>query len=111
MSATRIITLLSLVFVSFCVTEAKGWRGLVPLHSTRNDVRRLFGRPLPWSGQFDDIYDIEDARVIVKYIRKRCDVGNWNVARYTVAVIYVEIRRDKWFPITDLGIPDLEKLK
>ena len=36
----------ALVLISFCVAEAREWRGIVPLHSTRDDDRRLLGPPL-----------------------------------------------------------------
>ena len=64
-----------------------------------------------------DMYDIDGARVNIMYVRKPCqlglpaDWGNWNVPPYTVVNISVEIIHEKWFPIRDLGIPDIEKMK
>src|ERR1051325_9854182 len=89
-----------LVVVSFAY--AKEWRGITPLHSTRDDVRRLLGQPLPKSGDFDDMYDVDGARVNIMYVRKPCqlglpaDWGNWNVPPYTVVNISVEIIHEKW---------------
>ena len=116
MRPTVLVTI-AFVLISFCVAEAREWRGIVPLHSTRDDVRRLLGQPLPKSGEFDDMYDIDGARVNIMYVRRPCqlglpgDWGNWNVPPYTVVNISEEIIHEKWFPIAALGIPDIEKMK
>lgn len=34
-----------LIFVSCCGADAKGWQGIVPLHSDRADVEKLLGAP------------------------------------------------------------------
>jgi hypothetical protein len=47
-------------------TLAKSWRGIVPLHSTRDDVRRLFGTPNRESEIFDD-YELPQYTVQVLY--------------------------------------------
>ena len=40
-----IIPCVCTVLAMVAVSQAKGWRGLVPLHSTRTDVERLLGAP------------------------------------------------------------------
>ena len=46
MSAKQIILGVCVVLISINSAYAKSWRGLEPLHSTRADVERLFGRPI-----------------------------------------------------------------
>ena len=94
---------------------AKEWRGITPLHSTRANVRKLLGQPLPMSSKFTDSYDVEEGRVHFMYVRQRCeqglpaDWGNWDVPPETVANI--EIYLSKEVPLKELNIPDIEKYK
>ena len=61
--------------VIFCVwlmltagtSSAQGWRGLVPLHSTRQDVERLIGTP---TGYY---YDLKNERVAIDFSSGTCD--------------------------------------
>jgi len=63
------------------------WRGIVPLHSTRADVRKLLGKPIVGGDGSLDLYDLKEGRVHVMYAREPCEVGlpadwgNWRVAR------------------------------
>jgi len=108
------ISCLCFTFCSADVSIAKEWRGIVPLHSTREDVRRLLGKPLPISSTFDDSFDVDEGRVNIMYVRKKCeqglpaDWGNWNVPPYTVANI--EVSFNKEIKPSELNI-DLEKYK
>jgi hypothetical protein len=63
----------------------KGWRGIVPLHSTRADVVRLLGPP----NVDGDLYDFENERVHIDYSDGPCEKGRsgWNVPRDTVVSI------------------------
>ncbi len=96
-------------------SSAKEWRGIVPLRSTRDDVRRILGQPLSMSSNFSDLYDVNEGRVSIMYIRQRCeqglpaDWGNWNVPPYTVVNIIISLK--EWMPLSELGVPDIEKLK
>lgn len=57
MKAVKILWACSIL--TFCVadsTQAQGWRGIKPLHSTRADVERLIGPPMT---QNDGIYDLK----------------------------------------------------
>lgn len=94
---------------------AKPWRGIVPLHSTRADVRRLFGQPLAGDGGTIELFEIDENRVQVMYARHRCeqelpaDWGNWNVPEGRVINISVTLHDP--FPIAKLKIRNLERIK
>jgi len=59
-SVIAIVGLLSISSTGY----AQGWRGIVPLHSTRKDVERLIGGPMQPGGM---TYDLEEGRVNVTY--------------------------------------------
>jgi hypothetical protein len=68
--------------------NAKAWRGIVPLHSTRADVERLLGP----SNIEDSGYDIDGVRVLLNYTSQGCQEGlpgGWNVPANTVVSISV----------------------
>jgi hypothetical protein len=43
----RVGLIVMMILVSVTSVAAKDWRGIFPLHSTRDDVEKLFGRPQP----------------------------------------------------------------
>lgn len=71
------------IFPASLPLEEKGWRGLIPLHSTRTDVERVLG---PSSGDCRCIYRTEEEVVSVIYSRTNCkgNVPGWNVPAETV---------------------------
>jgi hypothetical protein len=72
-------------------SQAKGWRGLVPLHSTRTDVERLLGAPKESRG-VGFKYETKDEQVFVFYSAGPCKespLNDWNVPRDTVLSITV----------------------
>ena len=80
--------------------QDKGWRGIVPLHSTRADVERLLGKP----NTRLERYDTEEGRVDIIYQSRSCEENKgegWNVPIDTV----INIRID--FTNTDRAISDL----
>src|SRR5437868_6730956 len=84
-----------------------GWRGIVPLHSTRADVERLVGKP---NDEYDT-YDFESKRVYIMYSSDPCtegEVGSYNVPRDTV--IGIDVSPKRRLTLSDLGI-DLSKYK
>lgn len=88
-------------------TPVSGWRGIVPLHSTRADVERLIGKP-----NFKyDLYDIGNERVDIMYSSDPCTQGlqgSYTVPRDTVIRISVVPQNQLRF--SDLRL-DLGKYK
>lgn len=71
---------------------AKGWRGIVPLHSTRADVERLLGPPADQS-EMASTYKLKDEVVFIIYASgPPCGLdrtSGWRVPRGTVVSITV----------------------
>ncbi|MFL6210754.1 MAG: hypothetical protein ACJ74W_18025 [Pyrinomonadaceae bacterium] len=94
---------------------AKEWRGIIPLHSTRADVKKLLGKPLFEEGKPIDLYDVDEGRMNILYVIQLCQQGlpsnwgNWNVPVDTV--VEIEIYLNKQVPFAALKIPDKGKLK
>jgi hypothetical protein len=89
--------------------EAKGWRGIVPLHSTRADVERLLGQPEKRMSEFSDFYRTPDGSVIIDYAQGLpCGIGNkysrWRVPRNTVTNIFLTLKRGS--PLSQLSIDE-----
>lgn len=73
------------------VSPAKGWRGFVPLQSTRTDIERMLGAPKESRG-LASTYETKDERVVVFYSAGQCkqsQSNDWNVPRDTVVSITV----------------------
>lgn len=74
------------VWLSVDDSQAKGWRGIVPLHSTRTDVEQLIGKPNFQYG----LYDLENERVSITYSKGTCAEGaQWDVPCDVVTQISV----------------------
>jgi hypothetical protein len=88
---TKIMRLFLLIMVSILTgsasTNAKTWRGIVPLHSTCEDVKRLLGH----ASCKADSYDLENESVFILFSEKHCDGDSirWNVPAGTVLSIDV----------------------
>jgi len=86
-----VIVKLRILMLAFAVTAAadssstKGWRGIIPLKSTRADVERLLG---PSRDKVIAIYPLPEGRVTLRYSQHRCD-GGWNVPAGTVLFISI----------------------
>lgn len=97
---TAVLLCMSTPIFAAVLTQPKGWRGIVPLHSTRADVERLIGKP-----NFNhDLYDFENERVDITYSNDTCTQGSrgmWNVQPDTVISIRVA-------PKTQLRLSDLQ---
>lgn len=55
------------------VAQAAGWRGIVPLHSTCNDVKRVLGGDTCQAS-----YRLEGEFVNITYSKHSCDSKGWN---------------------------------
>lgn len=100
------VAILPCLFISlFIITfaQTKGWRGIVPLHSTRADVERLLGPPVDSSNEYTSVYHLVNEAVIFNYEGDRpCETpGGWQVPPATVVNILVT-------PKTKLRFSDLQ---
>ncbi len=111
-------TVLGSICLISCLANAsfaKEWRGIIPLHTTRANVKKMFGKPLFEEGRPIDIYDVDEGRINIMYVVQPCQQGlpanwgNWNVPVDTVVDITIHLNKE--FPFADLKIPDKEKLK
>lgn len=72
---------------------ANEWEGLIPLHSSREDVERLLGKPQATFGSIV-IYQRSVDSVWIKYINEGCvDKFSWGVPPGTVERIQVSPKR------------------
>jgi hypothetical protein len=94
---------------------AKPWQGIVPLHSTRADVRQILGKPIVGADGAIELYERPEGRVQVMYARKACeeglpaDWGNWKVDPGTVVNISITLNRE--LAVTELRVSNFKKLK
>lgn len=55
---------LAILAIRTSYASAKSWHGIVPLHSTRVDVEKLWGKPLPPPPESGRAYTLNDERSI-----------------------------------------------
>ena len=84
---------------------SEGWRGIVPLHSTRADVERLLG---PSEDKCKCFYKTENEKIFIEYAQSPCKgfLNGWNVPADTVLMLTVRSNTDVRF--SDLSL-DLTK--
>jgi hypothetical protein len=82
--------------ILLCASQApaKGWRGIVPLHSTRSQVEQLLGPPTEQSNTYSVVYKTPNETVEIDYAMGRpCGIGEkysrWRVDRNTVTAIFI----------------------
>jgi hypothetical protein len=85
------------LLLTFNDTYAKDWRGIVPLHSTCEDVKRLLGV----SRCDPPVFNLESEIVNITFSEKPCADG-WNVPAGTV--ISLTVFPKKKSPLTDLHL-------
>src|SRR5207253_8065762 len=80
-----------LLFFGQTLSQAKPWRGIVPLESTRADVERILGPPV----MDRNVYDAPDGRAIITYSDgSPCEVGLpglGNIPKDAVIDIYLTL--------------------
>ena len=92
---SKFVVLAGLLIALTDVVAAKPWRGIVPLRSTRSEVRKLLGKPIIGGTGVIDLYETKEGRVHVMYARSPCeeglpaDWGNWRVKRDTVVNVSI----------------------
>lgn len=84
---------------------AKGWKGIVPLHSTREDVERLLG---PSNINVPGVYIFEKESIIVVYSEAGCNWG-YKVAADRVMDVSVIVKGGV-LKLSELSV-DLSKYK
>lgn len=113
--AHMVLSCACMMFLTSAVAEAKKWRGITPLHSTREDVERLLGPPAVGrlTEQCRCLYDTGDETVYVIYANglpcnkpeeRDWRVGGWKVPRDTVIEITVYSKKNQNLP--DLKIDE-----
>ena len=83
----------AVLLLTAAAAQAKEWRGVVPLHSTRDDVERLLGPPQAdyWH------YNFEEESAHLSYAERPCEEGlprGWNVPKDTVVEIHTVPKND-----------------
>src|ERR1700759_2436409 len=85
--------------------QAKGWHGIVPLHSSRSDIERLLGSS---TDPCRCLYKRKNEIIHVVYSKQTCkdDPRGWDVPPDTVLLINISLKTE--VPIADLKL-DLTK--
>ena len=89
------------------ISLAKQWRGIVPLHSTCNDVKRLLGVTT-----CDGSYELEGENVYIWFSQCPCYEKmreEWNVPRGTVTAISVRPKRK--MQLSNFGVEETKYKK
>jgi hypothetical protein len=96
-------------YFSQALEKSQGWRGIVPLHSTRADVERLLGKS---ESNCECSYKLPDVNVFFTYSStdgcQKGRAGGWNVPRDTV--IWITVYPKFTVPFSDLTL-DKSKYK
>jgi hypothetical protein len=113
MKALKPFAALLFVIFSNSFVEAKQWRGIEPLHSTKTDVERLLGLKMVRCGTSSCIYEVGEETVFVLYAAeatcKNSDARNrWKVPAGTVIEIGIQFKNER--ELSDLGF-DLSKFE
>ena len=83
MKIVFVLLVIPLLFNFSAPQKEGGWRDIIPLHSTRADVERIFGVS---TNECKCIYKSPDATIHVEYAIDRCKgvIPGWNVGAGTV---------------------------
>ena len=95
--------------------QAKAWRGIEPLHSTRADVERILGSKVVRCSAASCIYDLGDETVFILYATestcKNDDATTrWKVDPGTVVEIGIHFKEDKSFSELPFDLSKFEKI-
>ena len=120
MNRFGIIAACWLLILLASTSSARSWHRIVPLHSTRDDVRKLLGKPTRPGDSYED-YDLPHYTVSILYATENvfnttddCDGpppywwGYYHAAVGTV--LSVSVRFDDEMPLAKFKIPDFKKL-
>lgn len=106
--SSALICILVLV-MPVTATPTRGWRGIVPLHSTRADVERLLG--LGSNAGPISVYKTANESIYVEYATDRCKgaISGWNVTGGTVLQLTVTSKSEQRFSDLDLNLERFTK--
>ncbi len=87
-------TVFSLIILGAATADGKGWRGIVPLHTTRSQVEQLLGPPSEQNTPNSVVYRTPNETVLIYYAKGRpCGIGEkysrWRVAANIVTSIFI----------------------
>ena|ERR1044071_4798677 len=90
---------------------SQGWRGIIPMHSTRTDVERLLG--LGTNNDFLTTYYLQDENVLFHYSTGDCKSGKgaWDVPLDTVIWITVHPKPNSQFSALKLDENKFKKTR
>lgn len=111
MTVKVLLSCLCMILFTLGLTQDKGWRGIVPLHSTRADVERLLGPSAKPDG-YAEVYDLGTEGVFVEYSSGPCRKdrkGGYNVPSGTVIQISVGSSTRPQFSALNLDLSKYEK--
>ena len=116
MKTLILLSAISIVFLNCNRVEAKAWRGIEPLRSTRADVERLIGSHVVRCGGSACIYELDDEIVFVLYSTdancKNDDATSaWRVPVGTVIEIGVRFKEEKPFSELKFDISKFERVE
>jgi hypothetical protein len=104
--------------IAFCSSsvQAKAWRGIEPLHSTRADVERLLGSKVVRCGGSACIYELGEEIIFVLYATdshcKNDDATTaWRVRVGTVIEIGVHFKKDKLLSELPFDLSKFERVE
>jgi hypothetical protein len=107
------LTALSLLLLACSSADAKPWRGIEPLHSTRADVERLMGSQVVRCGGSACIYELDEEIAFILYAsdsncKNEGASSAWQVPVGTVIEIGIHFKKDR--PLSELEF-DLSKFE
>lgn len=109
MRISAVLLCLWIICLNASLAQSRGWRGLVPLYSTRSEVERLLGQPNEQISKYSVFYRTPKETVIIQFANGLpCGIGEkysqWSVSRDTVESILVTPLRT--FPLSELGLTE-----
>ena len=104
MNLLKVFTLIVLGLVLNSVAQAKEWRGIIPLQSTRADVERILGSPWHQSSSARSMYLIDHAAVEITF----ADQSNPDVERCSGKVPLGMVLSIFVLPQGDVSLSDLQ---
>lgn len=103
------VALMNVALAPYGPWQARGWRGIIPLLSTRTDVEKILGPPVKNN---PNVYETENEFVSVVYSGGPCEEGRegaWNVSANIV--IRLEVESKKTLRVSDLHLDEAKYKK